>query len=69
VLQDEEPHKLVLLTDAQFSPNRQSSFVKLECDRLLIDLAEFLAVQIQEHPNPDARQIKSIPKTKWDGGF
>ena len=53
ILKDEDPHKLILLQGVFFSPDRASDYQALDCDTLLLDLADVLVLRVRAHPDPD----------------
>jgi len=46
IVKDEEPHRPILLRDAQFKHDRGDDYKPMEGDRILIDLADALLVQV-----------------------
>ena len=49
IVKDEESHRPVVLTDAQFKMTAGDSYTPMEGDRVLIDLADALLVQVSYH--------------------
>ncbi len=54
ILKDEEPHKLVLLKSAYFKSDRTDDYRQLDCDQLLLDLADVVVLQVRALPNEPA---------------